>query len=334
MDIYKAAVIGCGRIGFGFDKDPKRKCVATHTGAFGSVKGVNLVAVCDVNRKRLKECVDTLAIPGSYTDFKEMLKKEQIDILSICTPADTHYSILRDAVRFPLKAIFCEKPLADNSKNAIRMVNLCKEKKIILQVDHQRRFDPLHINLRELIRSRELGGVQQANFYYTAGVKNTGSHMFDLFRFFLGEAEWIEAFYSKNKSHRDNDPNLDGIIKFKNGVLATFQACDVKKYLIFELNCTLDKGRFSLKDSGFSVDFYISEDSRHFSGYKELKKGRIRVNTRYKRNFMVNGVKSLLECIKNKEESISSGTDGAKALQLINAGITSASNNGKRIFMH
>jgi predicted dehydrogenase len=330
---YKACVIGCGRIGFGFDKDPKRKYVATHTGAYSFIKGINLVAVCDKSKKRLKECIDKLAVPRGYIDCEEMLMKEEIDVLSICTPPDTHYSILKKAAQFPVKAIFCEKPLADNLKNAIRMVNLCKEKKIILQVDHQRRFDPLHINLRELVKNKELGDVQQVNFYYTAGVKNTGSHMFDLFGFFLGEAEWIEAFFSKNKSHKDNDPNLDGIIKFKNGVLAAFHACDVKKYLIFELNCTLDKGRFSLKDSGFSVDFYTVEDSKHFSGYKELKKRGIHFDTKYKRNFMVNGVKHLLECIKSKKESISSGADGAKVLELINAGVTSANNNGKRIFI-
>lgn len=330
---YKAAVIGCGRIGFEFDKDPKRKYIATHTGAYSCVKETELVAVCDVNRKRLKECVNRLSIPEGYSDFNVMLKKENIDILSICTPPHIRYSILKEVVKFPLRAIFCEKPIADSVKDAKKMVRLCKERKVILQVDHQRRFDPLHINLREFIEEKIYGGVQQINFYYTAGIENTGSHMFDLLRFLFGEVDWIESFFSKNNSHKNNDPNLDGIMRFKSGVFATFQACDVKKYLVFELNCLLDKGRFVLRNSGFSADFYRVKESSYFSGYKGLVKVKSHVNMGYKRNPMVKAVEHLVRCIKEDKRPISSGEDGLAALQLIDASICSAKKEGRRIIL-
>lgn len=330
---YRAAIIGCGRIGFGFDSDPKRKYIATHAGAYNFVEETELVAVCDSDRKKLKKCVSKYNIPNGYTDVEDMIRHEKLDILSICTPEHTHYPILRKIVDSPLKAIFCEKPLAGNVRDAKEMAKLCKENKIILQVDHQRRFDPLHVKLKELIGKRKLGGVQQVNFYYTAGIRNTGSHMFDLLRFFFGEAEWIEAFFSKNVSYKENDPNLDGIIKFKNGNLVTFQACDVKKYLIFELNCFLDAGRFILKKSGFSVGCYKTIKSSCFSGYKELKKTKLFFRTQYRRNFMVNAVRHLIWCIENKKQSISSGMDGLRVLQLIEGGIASADSN-KRVYLN
>jgi len=217
---YRAAVIGCGRIGFGFDRDPKRKHVATHAGAYNFAKGVELEAVCDINKKALEECARRWHVRGAYTNFKKMLKKEKIDILSICTPPETHYSMLKEAVESPLKAIFCEKPLAVNVKDAEEMVRLCRKKGIILQVDHQRRFCPLHENIRDFIRKKKFRDVQQVNFYYTAGVRNTGSHMFDLLRFFFGDVEWIEAFLSKNISGKEAQLRLEkaGITINKNTI--------------------------------------------------------------------------------------------------------------------
>jgi predicted dehydrogenase len=331
---YRAGVIGCGRIGFEFDKDPNRKYIATHTGAYNYVKDIELVAVCDIDKKRLKGCMERWNIPAGYSDLKEMLKRENLDILSICTLSSTHYPILKEAVKYPLKAIFCEKPIADNKKNAEKMLKLCGERKIILQVDHQRRFDPLHMDLREFLKSKKMGDVQQVNAYYTAGVKNTGSHMFDLLRCFFGEIDWIEGFFSKNVSRRKGDPNIDGLMMFTSGVYASFQACDVNEYLLFELNCFLEKGRVVLRDSGFNVDFFKTCESKYFSGYKELYKTRHHFKTKYKRRFMVNAVEHLIKCIKHKKESTSSGEDGLKALGLIEASILSARNNGKRISLH
>ena len=79
---YRAGVIGCGRIGFEFDKDPKRRYIATHTGAYNYVKDIDLAAVCDIDKKRLKGCMDRWNIPEGYSDLKEMLRKENLDILS------------------------------------------------------------------------------------------------------------------------------------------------------------------------------------------------------------------------------------------------------------
>ena len=60
----KAAVIGCGRIGAEFDNDPKRKYISTHTGAYSAVKGVDLVAVCDVDPSKASKCAEHWQVPA------------------------------------------------------------------------------------------------------------------------------------------------------------------------------------------------------------------------------------------------------------------------------
>src|SRR3989338_7932864 len=137
---FKAAVIGCGRIGSEFDEDPKRKYVSTHAGAYSNVKSCNLAAVCDSNEIKLNKCVKKWSVPAGYRDYKMMMVKEDIDIVSICTPPGTHYPIIRGlAFSKGLKAIFCEKPISDNLSDARKIVRLCRDRNIILQVDHQRR---------------------------------------------------------------------------------------------------------------------------------------------------------------------------------------------------
>ncbi|MBI3601352.1 MAG: Gfo/Idh/MocA family oxidoreductase [Candidatus Omnitrophica bacterium] len=328
----KAAVIGCGRIAIGFDDDPKRKMVATHIGAYQHVKGVEVVAVCDVDGSRVDKVCRKRGITKGYTDYLKMLRQEKVDMVSVCTPPKTHASIVLDIARHGLaKAIFCEKPMAHSLQDARAMIDACAEHNIILQIDHQRRFDQMHQAIRAKIQRGAWGRVQRANFYYSAGVRNTGSHMFDLLRFFFGDADWVQAYASANPSRRPDDPNLDGFVRFPNGLLASFQALDHTRYLIFELDCYFQRSRLVLKHSGFDAEFYKVGKSSFFSGYRELEKGKAPFKKDYERSLMVRGVEELSRCLGNGRKSISSGEDGLRAMELIELSIKSAQHHGKQM---
>ncbi|MGB8707617.1 MAG: Gfo/Idh/MocA family oxidoreductase [Dehalococcoidia bacterium] len=328
---YRAGIVGCGRIGSEFDDAPKRKVISTHAGAYSAVDEVELVAVCDLNKERLKKCGKRWHVPSLYQDYGEMLRKEALDILSICTWNSTHLDIVKEAVNSGVKAIFCEKPIADSLKNADEMIKLCDEKKVILQIDHQRRFDEFHQDVRSFVQNGKLGRIQQVSFYYTAGIANTGSHMFDLLRFFFGDVAWVQATYSQNKSPNINDPNIDGIVKFRDGIFCAIQACDVQEFLIFEIDCIGTKGRLNLTHSGFDVEFYKVRESELFSGYKEIFKSDFPINKKAPREFMVSAIRHLVECLKEGQKPICSGEDGRAALELICAFHESARADGNKI---
>ena len=228
----RAGIVGCGRIGSEFDDDPKRKTVSSHAGAYSAAGGVELVAVSDLNRDKLQRCGKRWGVTSLYENYKEMLQKEALDILSICTWNSTHLDIVKTAVDSNIRAIFCEKPIADSLINADEIIRLCNEKGVILQIGHQRRFDRFHQEMRTFLQGGNLGRMQQVTFYYTAGIANTGSHMFDLLSFFFGDVSWIRAFYSRNKSPNPTDPNIDGVMEFNNGLFCAIQACDVQDFLI------------------------------------------------------------------------------------------------------
>ena len=331
--MYNAGIIGCGRIGSEFDDDPKRKGVSSHAGAYLAIDDVILVAASDINTEKLEKCGKKWGIKALYANYEEMLEKENLDILSICTWNSTHLDIVKKAVEYDVKAIFCEKPIADTLNNAYKMVEICKKNNVILQIDHQRRFCKFHQEVRNFIISGRIGKIRHVSFYYTAGIANTGSHMFDLLRFFFDDVSWVIAFQSENKSPNEDDPNFDGLLRFKNNAFCSIHACDVKDFLIFEMDIIGSKGRLRITHSGFDLDFYEIRDSNLFSGYKELYRCEPPVDKDLPRDFMINGVRHLVGCLENGKPSISSGEDGLRTLELICAFHESAKEDGKKIYL-
>jgi len=327
---YKVAVIGCGKIGSEFDNDPKRKVISSHAGAYSYLKKTKLVAVCDLNKTKLERCARKWRVPSFYRNYQEMLKKEKIDILSICTQASTHLGIIRNVANYKIKAIFCEKPIANSLKSADEIIDICKREKILLVINHQRRFNYLHQQIRKYIIDGKLGDIQQVTFYYGNGIFNSGSHLFDLLRFFFGKARWILGIFSKNKSPFSGDPNIDGFIEFENGVRVAIQALDAKDYMIFEIDILGEKGRIKITHTGFNTEFYKVKPSRFFSKSKELYLSKFPFK-RIPNQFIVNGVKDIIGCLEEKSKPISSGKDGRAALELCTAFYFSAINNGRKI---
>lgn len=320
---FRAGIVGCGRIGSEFDDN--------HAGAYATAPEVELVALSDLDRNKLEEVGKRWGVTYLYENYQEMLKKEALDILSVCTWNSTHLEMVREAVNHGIKAIYCEKPIADTLQNADEMIKSCHEKGVILQVNHQRRFNSFQKEVKDFLQAGKLGRIQQVTFYYTKGIANTGSHMFDLLRFFFGDVDWVQAAYSQNKSHDPNDPNIDGAMKFNNGLFCAIQACDDREFLIFEMDCIGAKGRLNITHFGLGVEFYEVKESELLPGYRELFSSAPPVNTDVSKKPMVSAVEHLIACLKEGKKPISSGEDGRAALELICAFHESADADGKRI---
>lgn len=334
--MFKAGIIGCGRIGSQFDDNPRKKTISSHAGAYTITGETELVAACDLDEEKLQKCGQKWTIPSLYKDYKEMLRGEKLDIVSICTPNSTHLDIVKEAIKTGIKAILCEKPIADSLKNADEMIRLCQDKKKIFLVNHQRRFDKFHRQMNNLIQSGYFGKIQQVNFCYTSGIANTGSHLFDLLHFFFGDVDWVQAVYSNNNSYNPEDPNIDGILRFKNGTFCTVQACSIQYFRIFEMDCIGTNGRFKITHGGRNCEFYrIGLDSLN---HRKLIKTTppIRPNSQSQFilgtiNYLLVCLKEQLACLKKQEEPFSTGENGRAALELICAFHQSARSENRRI---
>src|SRR3989344_3759492 len=250
MVIYKAAIVGLGRIGNLFDRDPKIKNKpASHTGCYLAHDNIELIAGCDINNDRLEDFRKDSGIDKLYTDYKEMFDKEDIDILSICTHNDSHRDICLYACEKGVKAIFCEKPMAMSLKECDEMIETCKNNNVHLVIDHTRRFDNSFILAKKLLDSGKIGEIQKVDSYATVGLLNGGSHLFDLLRYYVGDAEWVSG---KILHDETTDPGAYGVIGSK-GILSVG----------------------GMIRSGKNIELFKIESSEGESGIYELKEDKI-----------------------------------------------------------
>lgn len=320
--------MGCGRIASLFSNDPLRKGIVTHASAYAHNNSVSLVTACDIDSKRLQEFCMRWNIKSGYTDFKEMLRKEQIDILSVCTWESTHYSIMKKALKYGIKAIFCEKPITNNLMDADEIVKLCAKRGVVLAVNHSRRWDIFEQQIRDYIITGGLGDIQSVSAYYTAGILNTGTHLLDLLRFFFGEARWVWA--NPEIKEISPDPTIDGYVMYKSGFGCFLHGLNVKNYLMFEVDIYGSKGRLRIQNSGANMKAWRTVESKQFSGYRQL----MEIKPLFKnglRDVLKNAVEDIVKCVKERGVPMSSGSDGLRALELICAFHSSLKARGKRI---
>ena len=157
--MWRVGIIGCGRVGCEF-----KDC---HARAYLDCTKTNLESVCDIDINKAYACSHKLGGVGTITDdYEEMFLAIRLDIISVCTPPETHCQIVCDIAPY-VKAIYCEKPIATTIEDAEKMIEVCHKHNVILQVNHQRRFG-------------------RPKFLFSRGLLNTGSHMFDLLRMYFG----------------------------------------------------------------------------------------------------------------------------------------------------
>jgi len=312
--IYKTAVIGCGRIGSLFDLDDKRKIISSHCGAYNAHKSTKLVSVCDIDINKAASCSDQWKVGNYYSDFKKMLDNEKIDILSICTHPYSHHEIIDFAVKYDLKAIFCEKPISHSIASANQIVKLCKENDVYLAINHFRRWDKFFVSFRDKLLNNEFGTIQHINFYYTRGISNTGSHLFDLLRFLFGDISSIKSISSIEELN--DDPTLSCIIELDNGKFCNLIGLDGRYYRIFDLEIFTSKYKI-LIDTSKKIRLYKSEPSKRSSEFNELYEFTSNQKENKNNQIFLNTISNIIESIENKIPINCTGIDGKNSLELI-----------------
>ena len=120
--MLKSAIIGLGNAGFLYDHKTKNE-ILTHTKAYNYSVNTNLECVSEIDDKKTEIFKSLHNIPV-YKNYIEMLKKHNIDIISIATNNETHTEILKNIADFDIKYIFCEKPLSNNLNNLIKIYEI------------------------------------------------------------------------------------------------------------------------------------------------------------------------------------------------------------------
>ena len=132
---------------------------------FGTVEGAQVIAICDMDAKKL--ALGKRHHPGVLitSEFQDLLKDKRIDAIAIATPVHTHFDLALAALKAG-KHILVEKPLAQTSEQVRRLIEEAERRKLILMVDHTFLYTPAVQKIRELIVEGDLGDI-----YYYNGIR-------------------------------------------------------------------------------------------------------------------------------------------------------------------
>lgn len=225
----KWALVGCGRIA-----DKHFEAIEKHA------DNIELVAVCDVDKKALAEAVARTGAKG-FADYSDMLAQSGADVVSITTPSGIHPSQAIEAARAGLHVV-TEKPMATRWEDGKRMVRACDEAGVRLFVVKQNRRNATLQLLKRAMDKGRFGRIYMANLnvfwtrpqeYYDAAkwrgtweydggaFMNQASHYIDLLTWIVGP---VQTVYSQTATlERKIQAEDTGVIslKWRSGALGS-----------------------------------------------------------------------------------------------------------------
>lgn len=189
--LYRAAAIGhtgAGNYGHGLHLPYK------------GMDNVEFVSVADVDESgREKAMAETGALRG-YADYRQMLAKEELDIVSVCprwVPA--HLEMLPACIEAGCH-VYCEKPMTASLADGDAIVNAARQKGLKIAVAHQGVYSPHTQALKKELSGGRIGEVQAI---YVHGKQDArgggedmitlGTHAFDMMRYLFGNVKWMQA---------------------------------------------------------------------------------------------------------------------------------------------
>jgi len=232
VNTYRAAVIGCGRMGAFIDNEvidvPGHVPPYGHTAVFTACDRTDLIACAHRRTEVMAEVGEQFDIPKErqYTDYRELIDVEQPDIVSIATQPEGRGEIVVYAAEHGVKAIWAEKAMAASMAEADAMVAACEQNGVVFNLGTQQRWQPNFAKMRQIIDSGTLGAVKSIVFN-GSGLFNGSSHYYDNLLFLNGDrrAVWIQGHLTEGSLSLEGDrlrqdPSAGAVIQFENDVMA------------------------------------------------------------------------------------------------------------------
>jgi len=303
-----APEIGVGMLGYAF-------MGKAHSNAFKKIPYLmypppaipKLIAIAGRNEAAAKEAALRYGYEGYYTDWRQMLKDDRIQLFDNGGPNDTHADPCIEAAKAG-KHILCEKPLARTAKEAAAMLEAVTKAGVKHAVAFNYRFVPAIRQAKMLIESGALGQIYHYRAVYlqewimphynaplwwrmdkkvagSGALGDLGAHVIDLGRFLVGEFRSVSALArtfikerplpdGKGTGKVDVDDAFVASVEFENGAIGTVEATRFaagrKNYNCFEVNGEKGSLRFNLERMNEMEVFWVGEAPKETQGFHDV----------------------------------------------------------------
>lgn len=339
--MINVGIIGCGKIG------------SKHLSFLSNINEIKVNAVCDIIRERAEKASKNVKT-NAYSDYADMIKKENLDLVHICVPNGLHAKIAMDCLNAG-KNVLVEKPMAMNIDECRKMIEAADKNKKRLFVVKQNRFNKPITLLKEALNNKKLGKIymiecnvlwnRRPEYYQEAEWRGTKemdggalltqvSHFVDMMQWFGGE---VESVYAKMDNHNHPEIEIEDtgamIIRFKNGIIGNlnYTTCIHDKNIEGSITVLGTKGTVKVggeylnKIEIWNVENYPllsdSEEKAPANDYGSYKGSASKHDEVFKK---------VTNILNGKKEECVDGEEGMKTVEIIQAAFMSAE-TGKEI---
>jgi UDP-N-acetyl-2-amino-2-deoxyglucuronate dehydrogenase len=334
----RIAIVGCGRIS------------KNH---FGSIQQHNdeleLAAICDIDPVVLSEHSERYKVPA-YRDLEEMLEKEQLDLVALCTPSGVHPDQAILAAKHGVN-VMTEKPMATRWNDGVRMVKACDDAGVRLFVVKQNRRNTTLQLLKRAVAEKRFGKIHMVHLnvfwtrpqaYYDQGngwrgtwefdggaFMNQASHYVDLLDWLIGPVEKVQAMMSTTRDIEVEDTGVLNV-KWRNGTLGSMCVTMLTYPQNLEGSIIILGEKGTVKVGGMAVNdiqLWQFEESRDYD--EQIKSANYETTSVYGFGHPLYYA-NVIDVLRGKAEPETDGREGLKSLELLIAAYLAA-RDGKTV---
>ncbi|MBY9008658.1 MAG: Gfo/Idh/MocA family oxidoreductase [Candidatus Lokiarchaeota archaeon] len=299
----------------------------------------DLVAIASRTANHAKIASERFSIPNVYVggeSWKNLLDKEELDIVSICTPNYLHAPIVLKAIENDCN-ILCEKPIAISRKELSQIEEKLENKTLIFFTSFQKRYNPIFRLIKGVLDNGIIGKITSVRYIFShygpykswkalseekwffdstkAGggvLLDLGVHCIDILRYLLGEYDKVNGInFNTSCINMEDDDNSNVLFRFKNDVLGLISVswCN-------EPSETLD----IFGTEGF-IKVDISGRNPLSFGPKNLKRNKLIKNLLKFKPIHESAQNKLIDhfinCIQTKKQESPNFEDGKRAVEFV-----------------
>lgn len=260
---FRFAIVGAGVI-----SEHHARAISAHPEA-------ELVAVSDVHEAKAREFAEKYGGARVYQDYEEMLRADDIDAVTVCTPSGMHSAVTIAAAECG-KHVLCEKPLDIRKEAMDAMIHACRKHHVKLSAVFQKRTTQIAAAVRKALQEEKLGKLvlgdvymkyyRSREYYASAGwrgtwqwdgggaLMNQGVHGVDLLLHLMGDVDSVFAYAAPLVHEIEVEDTAIAAVKYKNGAFGVIQGTtSVYPGMDMRMELHGDRGSIIFNDHGFQM---------------------------------------------------------------------------------
>lgn len=281
----KIGIIGYGVIG------------SIHAKAISQIEDAKLVAVCEGAKDKQERAVADYGV-DVHSDYEEMLRRDDIDLINVCTPSGSHSAHGIVAAKAG-KHVLVEKPIGITLDKIDNLINICKECKVKLGGVYQKRFDPAIVMLKRALEEGRFGRLvlgsihlqwYRSQSYYDEDswrgtweqdggcLMNQAIHHVDILQWMMGRVESVYGNIATLTHEMEAEDVAVATLRFRSGALGVIEGT-TSVYMGFPGRIEIhgEWGSVIVEGSQIKVwnfkDVEESESKERESNIKEMRTG-------------------------------------------------------------